>query len=55
MPLVEIKGFNGLINNKPFFDQSVKKQRRSIQNISYEQCESLLKSQEIMIIQQEIY
>ena len=24
MPLVEIKDFNGLINNKPFFDQPVK-------------------------------
>ena len=26
MPLVEIKDFNALIENKPFFDQSVKKQ-----------------------------
>ena len=25
MPLVEIKDFNALINNKPFFDQPVKK------------------------------
>ena len=24
MPLVEIKDFNALIDNKPFFDQSVK-------------------------------
>ena len=24
MPLVEIKDFNAVINNKPFFDQSVK-------------------------------
>ena len=24
MPLVEIKDFNALIENKPFFDQSVK-------------------------------
>ena len=24
MPLIEIKGFNALIDNKPFFDQPVK-------------------------------
>ena len=30
MPLVEIKDFNALSNNKPFFDQPVKKQKRSI-------------------------
>ena len=24
IPLTEIKGFNALINNKPFFDQPVK-------------------------------
>ena len=28
MPLVEIKDFNALIDNKPFIDQPVKKQRR---------------------------
>ena len=31
MPLVEIKNFHALIDNKPFFDQPVKKQRRSVQ------------------------
>ena len=30
MPLVEIKDFNALGDNKPFFDQPVKKQKRSI-------------------------
>ena len=30
MPFVEIKYFNELINNRPFFDQPVKKQTRSI-------------------------
>ena len=30
MPLVKIKGFNALIANKPFFDQPVKRQTRSI-------------------------
>ena len=28
MPLVEIKDFNALIDNKPFFDQPVKKQKK---------------------------
>ena len=30
MPLVQIKDFNVLIDNKPFFDQPVKKQTRSV-------------------------
>ena len=30
MPLVEMKDFNPLINNKPFFDQPAKKQARSV-------------------------
>ena len=30
MTLFEIKGFNGLIHNKPFFDQPRKKQTRSV-------------------------
>ena len=30
MPLVEIKDFNGLTDNKPVFDQLVKKQIRSV-------------------------
>ena len=29
MPLVEIKNFNAIIDNKPFFNQPVKKQTRS--------------------------
>ena len=29
MPLVEIKDFNALINNKPFFDQSVKSKQEA--------------------------
>ena len=43
MPLVEIKDFNALTDNKPFFDQSAKNKQ------------NLLKCQEIMILQQEIY
>ena len=29
MPLVEIKDFNALVNNKPFFDQPVKNKQES--------------------------
>ena len=48
MPLIEIKDFNTLIYNKPFFDQTVKKKNKtSMKNVS--------KCQEIMIIQQEVY
>ena len=43
MPLVEIKDFNALTDNKPFFDQSAKNKQ------------NLLKCQEIMILQQETY
>ena len=43
MSLMEIKDFNVLIDNKPFFDQPVKRLK------------SLLKCQEIMTAQQEIY
>ena len=46
MPLVEIKDFNALINNKPFLDQPVKT-NKYMKNLS--QC------QKIMIIQQEKY
>ena len=28
MPLIEMKDFNLLINNKPFFDQPVKKNKK---------------------------
>ena len=37
MPLVEIKDFNALINNKPFFDQPVKNKQEAyekLENIS---------------------
>ena len=47
LPLVEIKDFNALINNEPFFDQPVKKNQRPIKNLS--------KCQEMMTLQQEIY
>ena len=47
IPLVEIKDFNPLIDNKPFFDQSVKNKQNAYEKLS--------KYQEIMIIQQEIY
>ena len=30
MPLVEIKDFNALIDNKPFLDQPVKKHTRRV-------------------------
>ena len=30
MPLLEIKDFNALIDSKPFFDQPIKKQTRSV-------------------------
>ena len=30
MPLAEMKDFNALIDNKPFFDQPVKKQKRGV-------------------------
>ena len=47
MPLVEIKHFNVLINNKPFFISQQRANKKRIKN--------LLKCQEMMIIQQEIY
>ena len=47
MPLVEIKDFNALNNNKPFFVQSVKQKQKGYEN--------LFKCQEMVIIQQEIY
>ena len=43
MSLVEIKDFNALISNKPFFDQTIKKRnKKRIKNLS--------KCQEMMII-----
>ena len=47
MPLVEIKNFNALIDNKPFFNQPLKTNKKRMKN--------LLKCQEMMTIQQEIY
>ena len=47
MPLVEIKDFNVLIDNEPFFDQPVKTKKKCMKNLS--------KCQEMMTIQQEIY
>ena len=44
MPLVEIGDFNPFIDNKQYFDQPVKTNKKSMKN--------LLKCQEIMIIQQ---
>ena len=47
MPLAEIKDFNALNDNKPFFDQSVKTSQKRMKN--------LLNCQQTMTIQQEIY
>ena len=47
MPLVEIKDFNALIDNKPFFDQPAQNRQEAYENLS--------KCQEIIIIRREIY
>ena len=47
MPSVEIKDFNALIDNKHFFDISVKTNKKRLKN--------LLKCQEMLTTQQEIY
>ena len=47
MPSVEIKDFNALIDNKPFFDQPVK--------CKQEAYEKLIECHEMMTIQQETY
>ena len=47
MPLLEIKNFNGLIDNKIFFDQPVKDNQENMKN--------LLRFQEMMTMQQETY
>ena len=33
IPLIEIKDFNALIDNKPFFDQSVKSKQEAYQKL----------------------
>ena len=47
MSLVEIKDFNALIDNKPFFDQPIKNKQDAYENLS--------KCQEMMTIHQETY
>ena len=47
MPLVEFKDLNSLIYNQTFFDKPVKNKQKGYKN--------LLKYQEIMIMQKEIY
>ena len=47
MPLVEMKDFNALIDNKTFFDQPIQNKQEAYENV--------LKNQEIMTMQQEIY
>ena len=46
-PLVEIKDFNALLDNKSFFDQLLKTNSKRSKNLS--------KCQEVMTIQQETY
>ena len=46
-PLVEIKDFNALLDNKSFFDQLLKTNNK--------RSKSLSKCQEVMTIQQETY
>ena len=48
MPLVEIKDFNALVDNKPFLDQPVKKTNKK-------RMKNFLKCQDKMIIQQKLY
>ena len=33
MPLIEIKNFNALIDNKPFFDQPVKNKQEAYEKV----------------------
>ena len=47
MPLVEIKDFNALIDNKPFSDKPVETNKKSMKNLS--------KRHEMMDIQQKPY
>ena len=45
--LVEIQDLNALIDNKPFFDKTVKANKKRLKNLS--------KCKEIMMVQQDIY
>ena len=47
MPLVEIKDFNALIDNKSIFDKPIKTNKERMKNLS--------KCQELMTIQHQIY
>ena len=47
MPLIKINDFNALIDNKPFFDQSVKSKQQAYKKLT--EC------QEMITIQQDIY
>ena len=44
MPLVEIKDFNALIDNKPFFDQPVKNKQEAYENLS--KCHAMMTTQQ---------
>ena len=46
MPLVEIKDFNVLINNKPFFDQQVKNKQEAYEK-RIEMSKKIIKEQRI--------
>ena len=54
MLLVDIKDFNALIDNKPFFDQPMKKNNNKKQK-NKKPVINLLKCQEMMTTQLEIY
>ena len=52
MPLVEIKDFNALIDNKPFFDQPVKNKQEAYEKlIDY----TTIKTSKMVFMQQEMY
>ena len=44
MPLVEIKDFDALIDNKPFFDQPVKNKQEAYENLS--KCHAMMTTQQ---------
>ena len=47
MPLVEIKDFNVLIDNKPFFDQTVKTNKKHMKNSS--KCQEMMTTTENLL------